>query len=349
MLDKKSQIDLLTIPQVVGVGHGLKEVGGFQTAKEAVIVLVKEKLPLAKLTQDQIVPQTIKGLVTDVIAVGEFKAYVEETPSEQTETEQAKAGQVVEEQAVVEQSAEKPFDAEQLEAGQAEEVFYELITDVDRTARLRPAMPGLSIGHYLVTAGTFGAVVYDKSTGQPFILSNNHILANSSNGHDARARIGDPILQPGAYDGGKYSKNILARLAKYVTLDEYPLVNLMDCALAKPLNNDLIVPDILGIGVVQGVVAPALGMNVIKSGRTSDVTNGQIRVMNVTADVNYGQGRVLRFENQIFTTPMSQGGDSGSLVLDENNLAVGLLFAGSDQGTLINPIQPILELLNIKF
>lgn len=348
MLDKKSQIDLLTIPQVVGVGHGLKEVGGFQTEKEAVIVLVKEKLPLAKLSQDQLIPQTIKGLVTDVIAVGEFKAYVEEAPPKQTEAEQAK-GQVVEEQAVVGQSVEEQLNVEQLEAGQAEEAFYELITDVDRTARLRPAMPGISIGHYLVTAGTFGAVVYDKSTGQPFILSNNHILANSSNGHDARARIGDPILQPGAYDGGKYSKNILARLAKYVTLDEYPLVNLMDCALAKPLNNDLIVPDILGIGVVQGVVTPALGMIVVKSGRTSDVTNGQIRVMNVTADVNYGQGRVLRFENQIFTTPMSQGGDSGSLVLDENNLAVGLLFAGSDQGTLINPIQPILELLNIKF
>ncbi len=334
MLDKKSQKDLLAIPQVVGVGHGFKEVGGIQTGEEAIMVLVKEKLPLAKLSQNQIIPKTIQGLVTDVIEVGEFKAYVQETLSEQAEEEQAEVGQT---------------KAEQIEKELTEKVYYDLFTDVDRTARLRPAMPGISIGHYLVTAGTFGAVVYDKATGQPFILSNNHILANSSNGHDGRARIGDPILQPGAYDGGKYSRNIIARLTKYVTLDEYPQANLMDCALAKPLNNDLIVSDILGIVEVQGVTVPALGMVVIKSGRTSDVTNGQIRVMNVTADVNYGQGRVLRFENQIFTTPMSQGGDSGSLVLDENNLAVGLLFAGSDQGTLINPIQPILELLNIKF
>lgn len=35
--------------------------------------------------------------------------------------------------------------------------------------------------------------------------------------------------------------------------------------------------------------------------------------------LNYhGQGRILRFTNQILTTPMSQGGDSGSLVLDES-------------------------------
>ncbi len=41
----------------------------------------------------------------------------------------------------------------------------ELVAQVSRTERLRPAPPGVSLGHYQITAGTFGAVVRDKATG----------------------------------------------------------------------------------------------------------------------------------------------------------------------------------------
>jgi hypothetical protein len=45
---------------------------------------------------------------------------------------------------------------------------------------------------------------------------------------------------------------------------------------------------------------------------------------------------------------MSQGGDSGSLVVAGDSLqAVGLLFAGSDQSTVINPIQAVLDCLEV--
>lgn len=82
-----------------------------------------------------------------------------------------------------------------------------LVTDVmeigrvslleERKKKIRPAVPGSSIGHYKVSAGTFGAVVKDKKSGGKLILSNNHILANRSNGKDGLAKPGDPILQPG--------------------------------------------------------------------------------------------------------------------------------------------------------
>lgn len=221
--------------------------------------------------------------------------------------------------------------------------------EIKRTSRIRPAFPGISIGHYRITAGTFGAVVYDKSTGKAFILSNNHVLANETNGKDGRARIGDKILQPGVFDGGKSNQNSIGTLAKFVALNADPKANVVDCALAKPSRDDLIVPEILGIGMVQGVTTPKLRMSVQKSGRTTGLTTGQIRALNVTVNVSYGLGRVLRFEKQILTTPMSDGGDSGSLVLDQNNLAVGLLFAGSSQSTLLNPIEEVLKLLNIRF
>ncbi len=36
-----------------------------------------------------------------------------------------------------------------------------------RTGRVRPAPPGVSIGHPKITAGTFGALVKDADTGEP--------------------------------------------------------------------------------------------------------------------------------------------------------------------------------------
>ncbi len=303
-MDKKSQEFLLALPQVIGVGQGFKEVGGIKTGQEAIMILVKKKLPAAQLLKQQLIPKMIKGVVTDVIEVGEMEAYSGVNPA---------------------------------------------VTLQSTTSRVRPAAPGVSIGHYRTTAGTFGAVVYDKSSGQALILSNNHILANSSNGRDLRAKIGDPILQPGSIDGGLTSQNILARLKKYVALKEYPNKNTVDCALAHPLSNDLIVSEVIGIGKILGVVSPQLGMEVKKSGRTTGLTTGQIRAVKVTLNVNYGRGRTLRFENQVLTSNMSAGGDSGSLVVDNANNAVGLLFAGSNQGTLINPIQKVLDLLNVKF
>jgi V8-like Glu-specific endopeptidase len=45
---------------------------------------------------------------------------------------------------------------------------------------------------------------------------------------------------------------------------------------------------------------------------------------------------------------MSQGGDSGSAVLNNQKQVVGLLYAGSDTTTLFNPIQDVLTALNIE-
>jgi hypothetical protein len=78
----------------------------------------------------------------------------------------------------------------------------------------RPVIPpGVTIGHYLVTAGTFGALVYDNVTGEPLILSNNHVLANSNG-----SLLDDDILQPAATDGGQRPADVVARLDRYMNL-----------------------------------------------------------------------------------------------------------------------------------
>jgi len=54
------------------------------------------------------------------------------------------------------------------------------------------------------------------------------------------------------------------------------------------------------------------------------------------------------FIHQIMTTPMVEGGDSGSLLLDMDKYAVGLVFAGSDQVSLANRIENVLSALNVE-
>jgi hypothetical protein len=91
-------------------------------------------------------------------------------------------------------------------------------------------------------------------------------------------------------------------------------------------------------------------MQVRKSGRTTGFTVGEITVLDATVSVDYGVGQTATFENQIVAGPMSQGGDSGSLVVTgDPPLAVGLLFAGSEQTTILNPIQAVLDCLQVDF
>ena len=116
--------------------------------------------------------------------------------------------------------------------------------------------------------------------------------------------------------------------------------------MAAPVSEEVVKPEIASIGAPRGVSKARLKMIVQKSGRTTGHTMGKIKDISATMKVSYGKKAAL-FRNQILTTAMSQGGDSGSLVLDQKNRAVGLLFAGSDLATLCNPIQEVLKLLEV--
>jgi hypothetical protein len=55
-----------------------------------------------------------------------------------------------------------------------------------------------------------------------------------------------------------------------------------------------------------------------------------------------------RFTDQIVTTNISAGGDSGSLVVTFDNVAVGLLFAGSSVATIVKQIENVRALLRVE-
>lgn len=217
----------------------------------------------------------------------------------------------------------------------------------DPTKRFRPAPGGVSIGHVNITAGTLGCLVQKK--GEVFILSNNHVLANSNEGSP-----GDPVLQPGPYDGGQPDKDEIATLSDFVPItfekegdDSDKTNNLVDCAIAKPKKAGDVENKVLQIGAITGVKKACFDMKVKKSGRTTKLTTGTIEQVDVTSRVNYGTNKIALFTDQVMAGSMSQGGDSGSAVLDDKNNIVGLLFAGSDTTTLINRIEHVFDALEV--
>ena len=225
--------------------------------------------------------------------------------------------------------------------------------ELDLRTRVRPAVGGVSISHPQVTAGTLGITVSDRRTvpHRFFVLSNNHVLANSN-----RAHIGDPILQPGTLDGGRLSTDVLGHLNRFVPIQLEPPVdrdnhhNYVDAALAEVHPID-VSPEVAYTGFVIGSLASEeinVGMPVRKVGRTTGYTTGRVTVVNATVDVRYGSGTIARFSDQIIMTAMSQSGDSGSLITTFDNLAVGLLFAGSSSATIANPIEPVQDFLDIQ-
>lgn len=209
--------------------------------------------------------------------------------------------------------------------------------DPKRTKRWRPLLPGISIGHYKVTAGTLGLI-----TKEGMILSNNHVLAASSSNVKKTASKGDRILQPGPFDGGT-KKDKVGELVKWVDLDAKGS-SVVDAAVAKPTVK--ISKKVSDVGTPTGATKAEEGDIVMKSGRTTGLTKGKVLDTNATITVDYGKFSVT-FKDQIVTEAMAKGGDSGSALL-KNKKVCGLLFAGSNSVTIHNKISNVTEKLGVK-
>jgi len=293
-LAAESGTDRYGFENVVGVGIGEKISGESETGEPCVTVYVMAKVPRREVASDALVPASVEGVATDVVAVGELVA--------------------------------QPY-----------------------RGRYRPAPGGASVGHVRITAGTLGCVV--KRGTKRFILSNNHVLANSN-----VARAGDSIVQPGPYDGGRAPRDTIAKLAQFVPIrfgGSAP--NAVDAAIATPVAATAVTPANIWYGRVSAsTVVPQLNLLVKKAGRTTQRTRGRISGVNASVRVNYGTSGVALFRGQVIivsltSQPFSQGGDSGSLIVtDAGAKPVGLLFAGSASHTIANPIRAVLSALNVQ-
>lgn len=211
-----------------------------------------------------------------------------------------------------------------------------------RLVRADPLRGGISISSSYYGSGTLGGLVRDRTSRKEMILSNWHVLAVYWG-----APRGQPILQPGWNDGGT-SADVIA------TLDRDAMADNLDAAVALLTGSRRLTNEQLDIGPVTGVGRSNLGLEVVKSGRTTRRTDGRITGIAGVMRLQYGWlERVVR--DVITIEPrqgpeVSRGGDSGSWWLnDATKQAIGLHFAGSDypERALALDMQAVLDSLNV--
>lgn len=311
--------DFLQRQHVVACGAGYRTVKNLRTDEPCVVVSVNRKVHPNSLASEDMIPAKIDDVRTDVIQTGFIRPH-----------------------------------------GTA------------RTSLMRPVRPGVSVGHKLCTAGTFGCVLLRG--GRKYLLSANHVFAHLNEG-----LIGDVIIQPGTVDGG-IDENAIAVLSSFVPLrftdgmsspdageksgclsyftrsktnaallsNDGTVENFMDAAIALPFDENAISAEIIDLGgPPTGQIEGALGMKVVKSGRTTGLTQGMIIQTHVSIEIDFG-GKKARFKDQLMLSGMSQPGDSGALVVDQQRRAVAMLFAGSDQVSVATPIKTILNTFDAK-
>jgi hypothetical protein len=228
--------------------------------------------------------------------------------------------------------------------------------------RERPARGGDSISDCRTTyisAGTLGYPFIDNVDGKRVILSNTHVMAGFDDETINYASVGDLIVQPGTYDWGSCTNDVIATLKRWHQYKLTPSWNKIDAAIAEIITSADVVNDIYVIGPPVGTRALTnadVGSTVVqKNGRTTQYTQGTVvDIAYDTSTMTTIHNHSIRFEDQILVAPIggvavSDHGDSGSLVLDMSNVAVGLLFAGTSLGYMIaNHIDDVMSELNIR-
>jgi len=213
-------------------------------------------------------------------------------------------------------------------------------------------------------SGTLGSLV--TRGGTQYLLSNNHVLARTD-----QALAGESIIQPGLIDSncGQGANNIVGTLTQFYNLETGPSPKI-DAAIAQvaqnavdPSGNILYLgsasdannvpvpgPPAAGAGLPE--TAALLSRAVAKSGRTTGLTCSTILSVSTTTSVQYqkvcatGPTFNETFNNQVAVTggAFSAPGDSGSLIVTQDTAeAVALLFGGSDQETVGNPVGAVLN------
>jgi endonuclease G, mitochondrial len=217
-----------------------------------------------------------------------------------------------------------------------------------RHQRLDIIAPGASISSLEGNPGTLGAIVFDRISKEPMMLSCQHLMKEN-----------EPVFQPKRDVFDWENHNLCGETSRrYLGIPG-------DAAVAKIINREYSTK-ILGLDVSPKHTASAqLGDLVVKSGASSGVTFGIVTRVGVIAELQYrtiNSQKISCFEitsntrKQSRTTPLCLDGDSGSLwMLDGSDVAVGLHFAGeciSEFGSsfaLACQIDDVMNQLGVEF
>jgi hypothetical protein len=211
----------------------------------------------------------------------------------------------------------------------------------------RPLQGGDPVGLKGGPTGTFGCLVADPyayGERHTYILSCNHVLASLNRGQP----MVDEIWSQGTRVGH------LARYKKIVFGPDGS--NQVDAALCRPDDLMQTSPELRRLRKLTGRVAkPALNIQVRKEGYATGLTHGSLLMKDLSHTVWYDDGQQALFEGQLAIIGASGSGrfagqgDSGAVVVDAANAAVGLLSSVSKgiDISFVNPIAAVLEQLEV--
>lgn len=373
------QEEMFKKSHVVGVAAGFKESNGIMTDQPALVVLVDEKRPLAEIDNSDRVPRDVEGVRTDVYEVGNLRA--NNSPKARFrpvipagvsighyEVTAGTLGALVRDNVTGEILilSNNHVLANSNSAKKGDPILQPASLDGgmnpnDMVATLERFVPLRFLQEITgeVPAVSQSALRLEESgiTGRGCNVVFDMILRLFGRGELAGGTEARPPARPDPSAPGGTSPNPTGGGAGGTSNAIIPPLgsrkeNLVDCALGKILPNAQFDSHIPTIGNIAGTKNVSIGMTVAKHGRTTGLRKSTVTLVNATVDVGYATPRgerTARFTAQILTGGMSEGGDSGALVVDpSDNMAVGLLFGGSPQASLVTPIQAVLQALNVS-
>lgn len=185
--------------------------------------------------------------------------------------------------------------------------------------------------------GTLSGIVADKSSGKRYLLSNQHVFFPP----ETKGKTGFAV-----YQTGDSSKSIAKTAKKKEVKNPWPapmktkdleaLGNYNDSGLAESTVPVSFIVNNLGRQL--SAVTPKKGMRIKMYGRTSKLQRGVITEPNATTIFaagkdSKGKDLVSARKGIIYADIQTAPGDSGSLVMTEDNHVVGIHYARS-KGTM---------------
>jgi hypothetical protein len=296
---------------LTGIGIGYKTVHGISTGELCLKFLVRHKLPLPFLAPGTALPASVR------VGHGHFVTDVEE--------------------------ALRP---------QAPLINVPSVEGARFAGPMEPVIRGgISGANDLSFYGTLGCCYRSggRTSGPAdLFVSCNHVLASYN-----LAPLGEPIRSPALYQGRGIAGRTIGALAMFIPI-RFGGINRFDSAIGRVMPGTMSSAEIVASGMPLAAVDPSRvrpGQRVFKSGSGSGRTAGHIVAVHATVKVDYwplgALGRNTVFTEQIVTGPMGSLGDSGAVLLDEENRQLGLLFAGTPTHTYYNYLATALAAFGI--
>ncbi|RMD94874.1 MAG: hypothetical protein D6813_01420 [Calditrichaeota bacterium] len=324
--------NLLTLTGVNGYGKGKKIKGGHRLDQDCITVTVEEKKPIDQISPSDVIPSTVDGIPTDVIAIGKLQPMA----GEETFASTASEGNPI------------------LMGGVSIGAYYPTQTPAEQS-----------------WVGTLGGFFLDTFDNSLVLMTCYHICGMNIDGtylSPAEDLTTTEILHPGGQCSDPLQTRI-AQLRDYIkpvgadspnNIGDVSICTVYRAPSEAGAREISMRPKNLN-GNTSGMrtLDPVVGMPIITTGRTTDQTSGFVLVTDATVTV-----ADATFYGQVICTHSIMPGDSGALVYtgsgDNISAIVGLMFAGSpppqppDPTTCVSygvssvftPINTILEAFN---